>query len=126
LSADPLGKLALSTQGFLAVARRIVETSPRHADGTPRLLATGGGGYDPIAVARAWTGLWGVLSGRTLGDAIPPRGGELLRSIRWEQDDDDDAPERYLSLRDRASDGPVREEIRALARRVALHPCFSQ
>jgi acetoin utilization protein AcuC len=124
LSVDPLGKLALSTQGFLAVARRIVETSPRHADGTPRLLATGGGGYDPIAVARAWTGLWGVLSGRALGDAIPPRGGALLRSIRWEQEDNDDAPERYLSLHDRASDGPVREEIRALARRVALHPFF--
>jgi acetoin utilization protein AcuC len=78
-------------------------------------------------VARAWTGLWGVLSGRALGDAIPPRGGELLRSIRWEQDDDDDdAPERYLWLRDRAADGPVREELRVLAHRVALHPFFGQ
>ena len=48
----------------------------------------GEAGIDPIAVARAWTGLWGVLSGRALGDAIPPRGGALLRSIRWEQDDD--------------------------------------
>ena len=126
LSADPLGKLGLSTQGFLAVVRLIVETSPRHEDGTPRLLATGGGGYHPIAVARAWTGLWGVLSGRALGDAIPPRGGALLRSIRWEQDDDDDAPNRYVSLSDPASDGPVREEIRALARQVARHPHFSR
>jgi hypothetical protein len=67
-----------------------------------------------------------VLSGRALGDAIPPCGGELLRAIRWERDDDQDAPERYLSLTDRASNGPVREAIRALARRVALHPFFGR
>ena len=126
LSADPLGKLGLSTQGFLAIARTIVDTSPRHADGTPRLLATGGGGYHPVATARAWTGLWGVLSGRELGDAIPPRGVALLRAIRWEADDADDHQDRTLSLSDRVSEGPVREEIHALARRVALHPFFAR
>ena len=126
LSADPLGKLGLSTQGFLAIARTIVDTSPRHADGTPRLLATGGGGYHPVATARAWTGLWGVLSGRELGDAIPPRGVALLRAICWEADDADDHQDRTLSLSDRVSEGPVREEIHALARRVALHPFFAR
>lgn len=126
LSADPLGKLGLSTQGFLAIARTIVDTCPRHADGTPRLLATGGGGYHPVATARAWTGLWGVLSGRELGDAIPPRGVALLRAIRWEADDADDLQDRTLSLSDRVSEGPVREEIHALARRVALHPFFAR
>ncbi len=125
LSADPVGKLGLSTQGFLAIARRIVDTSPRHDDGTPRLMATGGGGYHPIATARAWTGLWGVLSGRELADEIPPRGVALLRAIRWDGEDDDDPQDRTVSLRDRASERPVREAIHALARRVALHPFFS-
>jgi acetoin utilization protein AcuC len=121
LAADPLGKLRLSTQAFLGVITTIVETSPRHPDGTPRLLATGGGGYHPIATARAWAGLWGVLSGRALGDEIPPPGGELLRALPWE-DEDDDAPGRYVSLRDPPSEGPVRAEIRALAQRLARHP----
>ena len=126
LAADPLGKLGLTTQGFLAVVRRIVDTSPRHDDGTPRLLATGGGGYHPIATARAWTGLWGSLSGRELSDAVPPRGVALLRSVGWETDEGDAAQDLIVSLCDRESEASVRDEIRVLARRVAQHPYLAR
>jgi acetoin utilization protein AcuC len=126
LAVDPLGKLALSTQGFLAIARTIVDSSPRHPDGTPRLVATGGGGYHPIAVARAWTGLWAVLSGRELDAAVPPAGAELLRSVLWEGGEDDEPGRLFESLADEPADGPVREEIRALARRIPTHPFLSQ
>jgi acetoin utilization protein AcuC len=126
LALDPLGKFALTTQGFLAIARTIVETSPRHADGTPRLLATGGGGYHPIAVARAWTGLWAVLSGRALAAAIPAAGVEVLRGVPWGEEDGDE-PERLRAfLTDEPEDGPVREEVRALARRIPAHPFLSR
>lgn len=126
LAIDPLGKFALSTQCFLAIARTIVDSSPRHPDGTPRLLATGGGGYHPIAVARAWTGLWAVLSGRELATAIPPAGAELLRRVRWEGAAEDEPAALFDALTDAPSEGPVRAEIRTLAQRIPTHPFFAQ
>jgi len=126
LAADPLGKLALTTQGFLAIARTIVAGCPRHADGTPRLVATGGGGYHPVAVARAWTGLWALLSGRELGAALPPAGGALLRGVQWGDDEAPDPEWLRTRLVDAPGDGRVREEVRALAQRVGRHPFLAR
>jgi acetoin utilization protein AcuC len=126
LAVDPLGKFALSTQCFVAIARAIVDAAPRHADGTPRVAATGGGGYHPIAVARAWTRLWGVLSGRELDGAISFQGVELLRGVRWEHEEADVPAYLFTSLNDETADGPVRAEIRALARRIPTHPFLSR
>lgn len=126
LAVDPLGKLALTTQGLLAVARTIVESCPRHADGTPRLIATGGGGYHPVAVARAWTGLWALLSGRALDEALPTAGIELLRGARAVDAEDPEPEWLRTRLTDPPGEGRVRSEIRALARRVARHPFCAQ
>jgi acetoin utilization protein AcuC len=125
LAVDPLGKLALSTQGFLAVARTIVESSPRHPDGTPRLVATGGGGYHPVAVARAWTGLWALLSGRALDAALPPAGVALLQGVASGDDGEPEPEWLRARLTDATDDSRVREEVRALARQVARHPFCS-
>jgi acetoin utilization protein AcuC len=123
IGIDPLGKLQLTTQGFLAAARGVVESAPRHPDGTPRLLATGGGGYHPLVVARAWAGLWGLLSGRDLDDAIPPEGTALLESVPWEHDEGTADPARLCVWRtDVPAAGPIRAEVRALAARIATHP----
>jgi acetoin utilization protein AcuC len=103
-----------------------LDSSPRHPDGTPRLLATGGGGYHPVAVARAWTGLWAVLSGRELGAEIPPAGAALLRSVRWEGETEDEPARLFACLTDEPAEGPVRAEIRALAQRIPTHPFFSR
>ena len=89
IAADPLGKLRLSTQGFLAVCAAVIAAAPCHPDGTPRLLVTGGGGYHPLILARAWAGLWGLLSGRELPEALPPGGPELLRAVGWDLDEDE-------------------------------------
>jgi len=126
LAGDPLGKWRCATQTFLAVAGEIVAGAPRHADGTPRLLATGGGGYHPLLVARAWTGLWAILSGRALPEAIPAAGVELLRQVGWDQDEDDAFTESLLRSRlDAACDGSIRDEVRALVPRVLQHPFLS-
>ncbi|MGH8670814.1 MAG: acetoin utilization protein AcuC [Burkholderiales bacterium] len=119
LEADPLGKLMLSTQGWLAVIASIMASAPYHADGTPRLLVTGGGGYNPLLLARAWCGLWGLLSGRELPAAIPPEGSALLRAVGWEQDE----PAVDLCTRlDAVQSLPVRDEILRLAKRAVQHP----
>lgn len=123
LAGDPLGKWRCSTQTFLAVAGQAVESAPRHADGTPRLMATGGGGYHPLLVARAWTGLWAILSGRTLPAEIPAAGTEMLREVGWDQDEDATFTESLLASRlDDAADRSIREEVREIVSQVLRHP----
>jgi acetoin utilization protein AcuC len=125
LAADPLGKLAVSTQCFLDICGEVLRTAPRHPDGTPRLLATGGGGYHPALLARAWAGLWGLLSGRTLPDEIPLEAAERLRAAACNQDEDAPGdPRLYRSRLDEPTGGPIRPEVVELARRLAAHPFF--
>lgn len=137
---DPLGKFRLSTQVFLDVVAQIRDDAPRHADGTPRLLVIGGGGYHPLVLARCWTGLWALLSGRTLPAEIPPDGQALLAEVRWgaEDPDDDDEEEQVerfgtpyhelLSSRfDRPQHGPLRAEVvQRVDRLLDGHPLFRQ
>lgn len=136
---DPLGKFRLSTQAFLAVVARIQEDAPCHADGTPRLLVVGGGGYHPLVLARCWTGLWGLLSGRHLPEELPPRAQALLAAVHWgaedlEDDDEEEqiersgTPYRELLTRrlDRPQSGPIRPGIVAgVDRLLGSHPLFS-
>jgi len=113
LMPDPLGKLRLSTQGFLSLARRVLEDAPRHPDGTPRLAAVGGGGYHPITLARCWAGLWAVLSGREMPVELPPGAQALLREVDWDLDEDEDYFEGLFVRRlDRPQEGEVRVEVR--------------
>ncbi len=113
LGPDPLGKFRISTQLFLEVVQRILADAPRHADGTPRLLVLGGGGYHPLALARCWTGVWGLLSGRELPEAVPPEGEALLRAVDWDLDEDEGYFERLFTQRvDHAISGEVRAEVR--------------
>ncbi len=115
IAPDPLGKLAVTTQGFLAAVARVV-------DGAPRLLATGGGGYHPLLVARAWAGVWALLAGRALPEAMPPAGAALLREVHWEHEDDQAAPWMFESFADPPGPAAIRAEVKALARAAARHP----
>ena len=62
--SDPLTHLQLTTMGFVEVIREFA------ALGLP-WLATGGGGYDLMAVARAWTLAYGVMLGEEWPDTLP-------------------------------------------------------
>ncbi len=112
ISGDPLGKLRISTQQFLAVVARVVQDSPR-------LLVIGGGGYHPLLLARCWTGVWALLSGRTLPVEIPPAGQALLRAAACEDMEDEDRhpgrPESLIGVRlDEHCRGAVRAEVAGL------------
>lgn len=123
IGGDPLGKFNVSTQGFLQVVEHIFDTAPRHADGTPRLLVTGGGGYHPLLLARAWTGLWALISGRGLDLQLPQQARSVLRAVPW--DDDEDEPyfsHLFESRLDAVSPLPVRPEIESLCDAIASHP----
>lgn len=122
ITADPLGRLALTTQGFLEAVDHVIRAAPRHADGTPRLMVTGGGGYHPLVVARAWTGVWGLLSGRDLPAALPYAARALLAAVEWELDDGEDDREWLLASRlDPPHAGQVDAAARGLVARLATH-----
>lgn len=126
LYADPLGKFSLSTQCFLEIVEKIYTAAPRHTDGTPRLLITGGGGYHPILLARAWTGLWGFISGRNLAAAIPPEGVTLLRAVGWDADEDEPYFQSLFESRldTLAGPEPASIDLSELEARLARHPFF--
>jgi acetoin utilization protein AcuC len=126
LHPDPLGKFRISTQLFLEIVERVLDDSPRHSDGTPRLLVLGGGGYHPLVLARCWTGVWALLSGRELPEEIPPEGQTLLRSVDWDLDEDEDYYEGLFTRRvDPAQDEEPRPEIpRRIEGLLASHPAL--
>lgn len=126
LRPDPLGKFDISTQLFLELVARVLADAPRHTDGTPRLMVVGGGGYHPLTLARCWTGVWALLSGRVLPEAIPASGQALLREVDWDQDEDEDYfPSLFVNRLDPERGGPIRPELEALRARLhSEHPLF--
>jgi acetoin utilization protein AcuC len=76
---DPLADLLLSVQGMAQSYRRMCELADELCGG--RLVATGGGGYDPYrTVPRAWAYLWAHVSAQPISSYIPDRWHELWQS----------------------------------------------
>ncbi|MEM6479781.1 MAG: acetoin utilization protein AcuC, partial [Pseudomonadota bacterium] len=76
LEGDPQSRLSLTNNAHIAWVRRFL-------DFAPRLLVTGGGGYNPWTVARLWTALWGVASGRALPSKLPDEARGVLAALTW-------------------------------------------
>ena len=67
---DPLADIALDVTIMHKSYERISELADELCEG--KLVATGGGGYDPYrTVPRVWAGLWAALSRQSLADEIP-------------------------------------------------------
>jgi acetoin utilization protein AcuC len=65
---DLLGSLLLTTRGYVT----LVEELKALADEAGRWLAFGGGGYALDVVPRAWSLAYGVMSGQSFPDELPP------------------------------------------------------
>lgn len=83
---DLLGSLLLTTRGYVT----LVEELGSLAEDIGRWLAFGGGGYAIDVVPRAWTLAYGVMSGQSFPDELPPAYGERYGSERLR---DSGAPE---------------------------------
>ncbi|MFQ6013546.1 MAG: acetoin utilization protein AcuC [Thermoplasmata archaeon] len=77
--ADPLTHLGLGTHAHRAVAQEVRALAERVCGG--RWVVTGGGGYDPSAVARAWTLVYGEMLGAEMTDALPRDWATLHRAL---------------------------------------------
>ncbi|MFQ5893121.1 MAG: acetoin utilization protein AcuC, partial [Nitrospinota bacterium] len=72
---DPLAQLDCTNNGFCQMVHEIMGLAPK-------LLALGGGGYDVVNVARAWTLAWAMFNEVKPPDALPEPFVALLRKHR--------------------------------------------
>jgi acetoin utilization protein AcuC len=112
LAEDPMSKLALSNQAYWSAVRRLRGLAPR-------LLVLGGGGYNPWAVARCWSGIWATLNDWPIPERLPPDAESLLREVAWSHSLARNPPEAWFTtLADRPRPGPLRADVRALAQPI--------
>lgn len=74
LTADPLATLNLTMNGFSRIVREIKSWGFKW-------MALGGGGYNVMNVARAWTMAWAIMKGVELPDDLPE---EFVREHKQE------------------------------------------
>ena len=111
LEEDPLAKLSLSNNAHWAVAAAM-------RDLAPRLIVTGGGGYNPYTVGRCWAGVWATLNRLPIPPRTTPAAEAVLRALTYNRAAGRNPPEHWFTtLRDAPREGTVRPEVRALAAR---------
>jgi len=109
---DPLTHLRATTRLYEETVRIVCEAADRVCGG--RVVATGGGGYSIWQVVpRAWTLVWGALSGQPVPDRIPR---EWLE--RWQGEAPELLPELVRDAEGAYPAAPRREEIQAANRRT--------
>ncbi len=104
---DPLADLALSTRAMAKSYQRISELADELCDG--KLVATGGGGYDPYrTVPRAWALLWATVSRQQMPELLP----ESWRQ-RWQAQSPETMPEQTFDDVSSWKEIPRRPQIEA-------------
>ena len=109
LEDDPQSRLSLSNLALWDAVRAIRGLAPR-------LLALGGGGYNPWSVGRCWAGVWAVLNDIAIPERLPAEAESVLRALTWRHRLGREPAERWFTtLADEPRPGPIRTEVRALA-----------
>jgi acetoin utilization protein AcuC len=109
LEEDPLAKLSLSNNAHWHAVDAVRPLAPR-------LVVTGGGGYNPYATGRCWAGYWAVLNGHPIPERTTPEAEAVLRGLRYNRAAGRNPPAHWFTtLRDAPREGMVRDEIRWLA-----------
>ncbi len=109
IEEDPLSRLALTNAAHRAVVAAVMPLAPR-------LIVTGGGGYNPWGVARCWAGIWATLNRLPIPPRLPPGAEAVLRGLTWSRAAGRNPPPHWFStLADTPRAGEVRPAIRAIA-----------
>lgn len=105
VSEDPLARLELSNQSHWSTVAALRMLAPR-------LIVSGGGGYNPWTVARLWSGVWATLAGFEIPDRLPDPAQDLLRGLIWSRKGRP-SEDLLTSLRDAPRYGVIRDEVRS-------------
>lgn len=109
---DPLARLGLSNNAHAEVVAALMPLAPR-------LLVTGGGGYNPWSVGRLWTRVWAVLCGIEVPDRLPEPAAAVLRALTFARQRGPVPGYLTETLADAPREGPVRSELRDRLARLA-------
>ena len=102
---DPQSQLSLSNQALWDAVKCITNLSRR-------ILVLGGGGYNPWATVRAWTGVWGLLNRKNLDVELLLAAMGILRNLEWKHSKGRNVPYHWsANLTDSPNVGSVRPEI---------------
>ena len=109
LEEDPLARLSLSNNAHFEVVRAL--------DGlAPRLVVTGGGGYNPYTVGRCWAGVWATLNRIPIPPRTTPAAEAVLRGLTYNRAAGRNPPEHWFTtIQDQPREGPVRDAIKRVA-----------
>jgi acetoin utilization protein AcuC len=108
---DPLTHLNLTVQGFTGVVRTLLGFAPR-------VVALGGGGYDLVNVARAWTAAWAVMNEIELPEALPPASHAEMRALGLETMSLRDAPLQLPEDTRRWAEEYARRQVSAIQEKI--------
>ncbi len=109
LEEDPLARLSLSNNAHRAVADAVRRLAPR-------LVVTGGGGYNPYTVGRCWAGVWATLNDIAIPPRTTPDAEAVLRALTYNRAAGRNPPAHWFTtVADAPREGPVRDEVRRLA-----------
>ena len=110
LAGDPLSAMRLSNVALWRAVETVIGLAPR-------AVVLGGGGYNPWTLARCWAGLWGRLAGFAIPERLPEVSRARLAALDCDLVDDEERDPAWLTtLADPPNPGPIRDEIRRIAR----------
>ena len=107
VTEDPLSRLCLSNRCHVKAVTALRALSPR-------LIVSGGGGYNPWTVGRAWTNVWAVLAGHDISDHLPRAAQDILSNLSWYRRAKP-LPHLLNTLLDPPRDGPISDDVRKIA-----------
>ncbi|MCK0148456.1 acetoin utilization protein AcuC [Marivita sp. S6314] len=112
VTEDPLSRLTLSNRCHI---RAVWALRPLAS----RLIVSGGGGYNPWSVGRAWACVWATLAGQEIPDRLPHDAEQILRGLRWTRRAHP-TEQMLTTLLDPARPGPISDHVRSVV--DALQP----
>lgn len=108
LADDPLSRMELTNGTIWSAVAKV-------AAHVPRMLVTGGGGYNPWSVARCWSGVWATLNDHDIPGPLPAAAVVVLRDLTWNRAGGQNPPDHwFIEMRDTTDTRAVRREIRNL------------
>src|SRR4051794_16401284 len=109
LEEDPLARLSLSNNAHFEVVQDVRGLAPR-------LVVTGGGGYNPYTVGRCWAGVWATLNHIPIPDRTTPAAEQVLRGLVYNRAAGRNPPAHWFTtIRDAPREGRVSDAVKRVA-----------